>query len=291
MILVTGYIKNQSGQPIPSASIQVVDGNFDLTGEGTAANSIGFFSLYINELLYPYGLNVSSVGYKPTVVKLSTYINNSTVTLAQNVVDLPPVVVVSGDDNKKYLWLIALAGGAAIILNDKKKRSGVSGVVNKAVTKFKGLPKPVKYALYGVAGFAAWRIVNSFLQHKNPGKSPAELAAELPTLPAPTYADTQFGVWSDRIQEAFDGCDATFATPWSLSSSGKVLNNILKLLNNDADFAKLVIIYGVREYDKCGPFTGNFRGNLNQAVTDELGEWEIKQINETLESRGIKYRF
>jgi hypothetical protein len=290
MILVTGYIKNQSGQPIPSASIQVVDGNFDLTGEGTAANGQGFFFLYINELLFPYGLNVSSVGYKSTVVKLSTFVNNSTVILAENVVDLPPVVVTSGSSNKN-LWLIALAGGAFILLNDDKKKRGVNGVAANAINKFKGLPKPLQYGLYGVAGFAVWRIVNSFLQHKNPGKSPAELSAELPTLPAPTYADTQFGVWADRIQEAFDGCDPTFATPWTLSSSGKVLNNILLQLNNDADFAKLVIIYGVRQYDKCGPFTGNFNGNLNQAVTDELGEWEISQINKTLEGRGIKYRF
>jgi hypothetical protein len=125
MILVTGYIKNTSGQPIPSASIQVVDGNFDLTGEGTAANSIGFFSLYINELLYPYGLNVSSVGYKSTVVKLSTFTNNGTIILAENVVDLPPVVVTSGSKNN-YLLLIALAGGAFIILNDDKKKK-VSG--------------------------------------------------------------------------------------------------------------------------------------------------------------------
>lgn len=177
------------------------------------------------------------------------------------------------------------------MLNDDKKGRRVNGIAANAVKKFKGLPKPIQYGLYGVAGFAAWRLVSSFMQHKNPGKTPGELAAELPTLPAPTYPDTQFSLWADRIQEAFDGCDATFATPWTLSSSGKVLNNILTQLNNDADFAKLVIIYGVKEYDKCGPFTGNFRGNLNQAVTDELGEWEISQINKTLESRGIKYRF
>jgi len=122
MILVSGYIKNQSGQPIPSASIQVVDGNFDYTGEGTAANSDGFFSLYVNELLYPYALSISSVGYKPTVVKLSTFTNLSTITLAINEVTLPPVVVTSGDDNKKYLWLLALAAGAFILLNDDKKK-------------------------------------------------------------------------------------------------------------------------------------------------------------------------
>jgi hypothetical protein len=127
MILVSGYIKNTSGQPIPSASIQVIDGNFDYTGEGTAANSDGFFSLYVNELLSPYGLSISSVGYKPTVVRLSSFVNLSVITLATNVVDLPPVVVTSGSDNNKYLWLIALAGGAFILLNDDKKGRRVNG--------------------------------------------------------------------------------------------------------------------------------------------------------------------
>lgn len=117
MILVNGYIKNQSGQPIPGATVQVINGDFNLTGQGTAANAMGFFSFYINEFNEPYGLSVSSVGYKPTVVSLSTFTNGNTITLATNVIELPPVVVTS-DKNKNIFWLI-IAAAVLLLLNKK----------------------------------------------------------------------------------------------------------------------------------------------------------------------------
>lgn len=294
MINVTGYIKNTSGQPIPGATVLLIDANGVDMGFGTAANNNGFFSFWVNETdprLPSARLQVSSVGYYTANVDFDTYGGGGTITLQTNVVTLPPVVVESGGINKN-LWIIALAGGALILMSDDKKKKGVNGIVEK----YKKLPKPVQYAGYALAGFGIYKLISMFSRHKNPGVSPEQAGQELPQLPStqqPTYTDLQFTSWADQIQEQFSGCDYSIAMPWELTASGKTVNNILKQLRTNGDFLKLVTVYGVREYDQCGvwPVSGNFKGNLYQAVADELEAEEINTLNNTLSGKGISYRF
>lgn len=285
MVLVSGYIKNTSGQPIPFATVFLANEYFDnIPGQATAANGAGYFSFWADPTGVYY-IGASSVGYKERLWLIENFQSGSVLTLQPNVVDLPPVVVTATTQKPFPYWLLAIP--AVLILTDKKKANSIgsiTGTINK-------LPKPVKYAAYAGAAYLAYTIVSPFFRHKNPTKTPGELEAELPTLPPPTFTDAQFNLWADSIQEQFAGCDPSGGL--FLSASAKLVNNILKQLNNDADFAKLVIIYGTREYDQCGvwPFSGNFRGNLNQAVTDELTNSELSTLNSTLASRNIKYRF
>lgn len=288
MVLLSGYIKNTSGQPIPFATVFLADEFFDeIPGQATSANASGYFSFWADPAGVYY-IGASSVGYKTWVWMIERFQSGSVLTLPTNEITLDPVVVTSDPVKKPFpYWLLAIP--AILIISDKKKGNSIgsiTGTLNK-------LPKPVKYVAYAGAAYGAWRLVNMFMRHKNPTKTPTELEAELPTLPAPTFTDAQFNIWADSIQQQFAGCDYSIALPGQLTGSGKVLNNILKQLNNDADFAKLVITYGTREYDQCGiwPMSGNFRGNLNQAVTDELASNEISMLNSTLASRNIKYRF
>jgi len=300
MFNVTGYIKNTNGDPIPGASVILYDQFGVDMGFGTAANSNGFFTFWANESdprLPNAILQISSVGYKTKAVDFDTYGGGQTITLETDVITLPPVVIGPGtDDKQKYLWLLAAAGGAFILLNKDKKGRRVNGVAASAVSKFKKLPKPVQYAVYAAAGFGAYKLISMFSRHKNPAVSPDQAAQELPGLPTtqqPTFSDLQYSSWADAIQEQFAGCDYSLGFPWELTASGKTVNNILKQLRTAGDFLKLVTAYGVREYDQCGvwPVSGNFKGNLYQAVADELEASEITWLNETLSSKGITYRF
>jgi len=116
----------------------------------------------------------------------------------------------------------------------------------------------------------------------------------------PTYSGSQYKAWADSIQKQFDGCDfapATLVFPptafWnsSWSFSGSMVANIMLSLKNDLDFLMLSTAYGIRTHDQCGFFTGDFTGNFQQAVTDELDYSEIREINKYLKSKGITYKF
>lgn len=111
-----------------------------------------------------------------------------------------------------------------------------------------------------------------------------------------TFRDSQYKQWADELQNQFDGCDASLSVAWlskyMMSTSGAKLGNIIIQLKNDADFLALSTAWGSsRTYDQCGLWTGNFTGNLSQAVTDELTQNEINVINDQLSKQGITYRF
>lgn len=116
----------------------------------------------------------------------------------------------------------------------------------------------------------------------------------------PTYAESQYRSWADELQNQFDGCDFAVRLPvdprivWNRnwSASGAKLATIVLQMRNDADFLALSTAWGVeRTYDQCGWFTGEFTGNLSQAVSDELAQPEINAINDYLANENIKYRF
>lgn len=63
-------------------------------------------------------------------------------------------------------------------------------------------------------------------------------------------------------------------------------------VKNDLDVVNLVKAYGIREISsgKLNP-EPNFKGTLGQALTNELTNEELKQLNLLLSRKGIKYRF
>lgn len=127
-----------------------------------------------------------------------------------------------------------------------------------------------------------------------------QLQANIDNGIRPSYQQSQYNQWADELQNQFDGCDVSFRFPFdprifgnqNWSGSGAKLATIVLDLKNDSDFLALSTAWGSsRTYDQCGPWTGNFTGNLSQAVTDELTQDEINALNSYLSSKGITYKF
>jgi len=123
---VNGYIKNQLGAGIPYASVLVLDGEFAQTGEGTAASNTGFFTLDVDPNGEPYALQISSVGYKPKAVPLSSWRNGGTITMEPAFVTGEGVTVYAHPKKPFPIWALALP--LLVLAADKDKRGKVSGI-------------------------------------------------------------------------------------------------------------------------------------------------------------------
>jgi hypothetical protein len=130
MTLVSGYIKSIEGAAVPSASVIVLNSDLAQTGEGTAANSSGAFALNVDPANEPYILAVSSVGYKPQSVLLSSWQNGRTISLQGSYVTGEPVVVYSSPKKPFPLWLLALP---LLAIADSNKRGKLSGIKEQDV--------------------------------------------------------------------------------------------------------------------------------------------------------------
>lgn len=180
---------------------------------------------------------------------------------------------------------------------------------NKALEVWNGLPTWAKgvIAVGGVAivYFAARGIWKQFKSSKDTEKQRESLRTQrqeitkLQNLGLRTsYPESQYKSWADRIQNQYDGADFKqnvfdYDIPvlGTWSGSGKVTAQIVSQLKNNLDFLKLSEAYGVRTYDQAGWFTGDFTGNLTQAINDELDSGEINALNNMLKKQGITYRF
>jgi hypothetical protein len=115
-----------------------------------------------------------------------------------------------------------------------------------------------------------------------------------------TFSDSQYKAWADAIQNQFDGCDidssdfTIVGAIWKSfkgSNSAKKLISIISKFKNDLDFLKLSEAWKVRSYDQCGWGMGEVTGTLSYAISDELNNSEIKDINSILVKQGINYKF
>jgi hypothetical protein len=68
---------------------------------------------------------------------------------------------------------------------------------------------------------------------------------------------------ANLIQQKLDGCE-TFTTEL------EVINTILKVVKNRADWLKLVADFGVRDIDNCGWMTGSTKYDLPTLLKDQL---------------------
>jgi len=99
----------------------------------------------------------------------------------------------------------------------------------------------------------------------------------------PSYSASQYSTWANQLQEAFDGC----------GTSNGVWENIFPKIKNDLDVALLIDSYGVRTFDECNLELdfGDFKGSLSEALIHELSASEIEEINKSLQSNQVNYRF
>ena len=116
-----------------------------------------------------------------------------------------------------------------------------------------------------------------------------------------SFPESQYRTWASQLKSQFDGCDGSFGRPilqfipptWlgniMWSNSGAMTANIFYKLKNNIDFLKLSSAFGIATYDQCGLFNGNFTGNLQSSIVDELDENERISLNKILNKNGITY--
>ncbi len=117
-----------------------------------------------------------------------------------------------------------------------------------------------------------------------------------------SYAESQYKTWASQLKNQYSGCDGSFGRPilqfipptWlgniMWSNSGALTANIFFKLKNNLDYLKLSSSYGVSTYDKCGLWNGDFTGNLQSSIADELDENEREALNKILSKNGITYQ-
>ena len=179
---------------------------------------------------------------------------------------------------------------------------------DKVYNFYKELPPWAKGVIVvggaAVVYFTATRIFRNIKNARNKRdakKTQSEVKSELAQLQQQgikkSYPDSQYNAWADKIEKQFDGIDwkqnwfdkdVPIIGQWS--GSGKSVAEIFKQLKNNTDLLALVAAYGVRTYDQAGVFTGDFTGNLYQAIQDELDKGEIDALNALLKKKGITYQ-
>lgn len=161
---------------------------------------------------------------------------------------------------------------------------GVTGVAGLAIVYF--------------TGRGIYNGIDKLVQAKKQGMAVDAAKKDITSLSSqgvnPSFPDSQYKLWADKIQAQFDGCD------WSvggtavgmLTASGQVLYDTLSQFKNDADFLKLQTAWGVRTYAACMSwFVKDKTLTLDGAVSDELSTSEIDKLNNKLKDLGINYSF
>jgi hypothetical protein len=166
---------------------------------------------------------------------------------------------------------------------------------NKAIEVFKELPSWAKgVVVIGVIGIGYIMYNRIYKSIKERGKTEKQRETQREqekevrdlenTGMRKTFPASQYKAWADTIASEFDGCDP-------LGTSLGAVANAINSLVNDLDFLSLSTAFGIRTYDKCGWGTGDFTGNLSQAVNLELTINERAFLNKILSQKKITYRF
>ena len=108
----------------------------------------------------------------------------------------------------------------------------------------------------------------------------------------PTYPDSQFQVFADKLVQAMTGC----------GTDENQIYQVFGALRNEADIRKLIILFGVRYYQPCAATSPvsyaiwqfndkAYGGDLSTWLSYDLSSGEIGYINSILKGRGINYQF
>jgi len=91
-----------------------------------------------------------------------------------------------------------------------------------------------------------------------------------------SYKPAQYETWANTLEDAMKGP----------GTDEKLIYKTIAFCRNDLDLLTLIDAYGIRPLNVWGT-----RGNLGQALRDDLDSSEMNTVNKVLEIRGIKYRF
>lgn len=165
--------------------------------------------------------------------------------------------------------------------------------------EFDRQPPIVKGVVVIGIGLLGWSIYNSIKKkqdEKDATQAAQQAKKELEVLKSqgagPTYSESQFLNWSDRLVQAMTGCGTDEDTIFSIFNS----------MRNEADVRQLIVSFGLRYYQPCAatsPVSYAIWQFNDEAYGGELGTWlgydlsdsDIANINAILHSKGIAYQF
>jgi hypothetical protein len=160
----------------------------------------------------------------------------------------------------------------------------------------KGVVAVVSIVAIGGIGFAIYRGVKKAIDRGREGKEDKdfkeEINQELKDLAkqgvSPTLSDAQAISLANLVENSLSGCELS-------GTEENVYKAIAALINNQADWLKLQNVYGIRETDNCGFFTGNSKQDLKGILMSDLDGFDLTfttyatQLRKNLEAKGITF--
>lgn len=141
--------------------------------------------------------------------------------------------------------------------------------------------------------YRLYRWLMNTLDERNFNKAVLQSKSQLDALSKqgifPSYAQADYTIMANGLQQALDGCGAGF---------DEKLKPTFQKMKNDADIYRLIEAYDVRKVDKCGLLTGDFTGDLAATLTykfsgleDYMIDGSVTKINDILKSNGLTFSF
>lgn len=144
----------------------------------------------------------------------------------------------------------------------------------------KGVIATIGVGTIVVSGFLIYRGVKKIVSKS--GSSPSQAGDELNDLKKqgvlPSYPDSQFAVWSEKL---------AYALSWNTDE--KAVYSIMGFMKNQADVLKLVQVFGSREVEGF-PFIFQ-KATLSEAIIQSMNSTEISKVNDILKSKKINFIF
>jgi hypothetical protein len=123
MATVKGQVFGETGEPLNSASVEIVNGYGKYLGQGIKTDNTGKFS-FTSSILSGNYLLVSYAGLQPAKVEADKYMGSTYKRVTLFVKALNPVYVYPDKFPWWVIWILAIGIGAAAIKKKKKKKNG-----------------------------------------------------------------------------------------------------------------------------------------------------------------------
>lgn len=154
--------------------------------------------------------------------------------------------------------------------------------------KEKGIIIIISLLLLGGAGYFIYRDIKKKREEKEEKKDEQQTQddakKELEKLKKqgnnPTQSDSTFDSLANFIEQSLSGCETN-------QTELEVVKQIGDIVNNQADWLKLITAFGVRKIDDCGYFTGDTNYDLPTLLKDQL-DTSIILIDTTIGEKKYK---
>lgn len=285
--------------PLPGASIAVVNQVGTPTGGGVVSGADGEFTITDSELDAGGQLLISYVGYQPVTISPSTANATGFIGLDPNPDTLQAAVVTPATAKKSNMWPWLLGGGALLLLASSGKKKGkVSGTGHEVVD----------IALVGGAIAGAYFLVvkpilsglglsQSAAQKQTADAQQSALQAAIDQAKASgqggqTYTQDQYTGWANDIytqgtQSSMWNWTGTQAAP---ANQDAIVTDVINV-NTMVDLQLLISAFGQRKAQcviwgiDCNTF------DLPSFLKLVLDTIHINKINTYLADTGINYQF